>query len=283
MFTIEFYVAEDRPEAVAGGFLAALARELGVSADAPGQRQVEWQEAATGARALVELGERIAGDEPVLPARDPEGWRRVPAGIGLSLDGPHWRVVEFSAWLGRLLEKWPEIAVLWPREPGAEEDEDEPTPFDRHRLLAAWEPQHFAFEAGRGDSVQVDRKRSLALWRALREVGTGRKRFPELYWPTPSLLLHDGQALLVVIAPLAGPDLALPLVDMVVVARPGDPGLLPVDELLTAAGGAGGAEELGVAGARRIPRYPAVDSLLCESRLVDPGSYRLLEEGDWYD
>jgi hypothetical protein len=279
VLTLLFY----RPvtQVVAGErFLAACAATLGTTVDAGRYRQAEWCDPATGARAIIDLGDPPFTHDAVVEERHYDDWERLPLRCQVTLDGPHWRLVEVTRWLAELLRWHPAIGVLDTEDTGVD-GVNGPGPLDRLRLLASWERLRDSFQALRQGVLRLDRRRSILLWRYLREMAMARERFPALHWPAVVLLGRDEAVWLVMLLADGPGDIVLPPVDLVVVRRDGGPpGLLPADELLIAGGGG---EALTVAGVHRIRRDAAVERCLSDSHLLPAAAYRLLGDGDWRD
>lgn len=218
-------------------------------------------------------------DDPHAQPKDYPGWLPCEVSLHIPLTGPHWYVVEIAQWIGRLLLKLPGCGILISEDVGIEgEDDYGPGPVNGARLLACWESCH----ASQTSSLQLprmERRSSLALWRYRRE--TGSERGPGVHWPQALVLGRDQQAFTTVL--WSDPSLiwALPPVDYLTVQRGDAVGLLPSDELITAAGQAAALQARSAA--TIIQPSATVSHLFAHSQLMDPRPFTALSDHEWSD
>ncbi len=162
--------------------LAALLIDLGCSLQ-PGEdyRPGTWHDAATGARAVIDLGVPPLEDDIQHPPRAYAGWIPLRLDVQLPLVCPHWHAVEGFQFLERLHAAVPGSEIL-DHEDIQETPEAEAGPFawSRPRALASWERQHQAQIETRIDLARMNRGDSLRLWRWRREREAG--------WPAAAVL-----------------------------------------------------------------------------------------------
>ena len=150
-----------------------------------------------------------------------------------------------------------------------------PLPLRRHLRL------HSGQQSGRSDYPHMGRLASVCLWRYRRERARGVAAFPELRWPE-ALALVDGAAGVARSAIIwDDPDrpLAMPPVELVVVPRPGGPGVLLAEDLLRTAQG----EPLPFGQAARILPGPATGALFRTAGLLPVARFKALGDHDWTD
>ncbi|TVR46197.1 MAG: hypothetical protein EA402_02975 [Planctomycetota bacterium] len=248
-----------------------------------------WQDDATGAQVTIDCGQPPLSthaaatthhDDPHAEPKDYPGWLPLAISIHLPLTGPHWLCVEVGRWLESLLANLPNCGALISEDVGREgEDGYGPGPLDRPRLLACWEHCHGA----QTESLRLprmERRSSLQLWRYRREAGQGATAEPQLNWPQALVLGRDITALSTAIWPGPEQHWVLPPVDLVVIQRDGEGGLLPSDELRTAAGGG---QPLPHGGGLHIAPSPALVKLYQSARLIPSSDYRALDHLEWAD
>jgi hypothetical protein len=282
--TFLFYEAEDQPPTQLGDIEDALHRIPGVAFAAPRgapYRPGEWHDAATGASCRFDLGDpQLESDEAEKPVNY-AGWRPLPVSVQVPLSGPHWFAVEALRVVEGLLHALPETRALDTEDTRVEPDADSgPFPWSRLRALASWERLHHNQSEGRDDLPRLDRGASLALWRYRRERGLGRERRPDLVWPEAHVLLDVDHAVSAALWADPAQPLALPPVELVVVQRGDGTGVLPADELRTAAGGG---MPLELAQAVALAPGPRLSDLHGRARLLPAVRFRALLDGDWSD
>ncbi len=279
--TLLFYERDDAPPTTRDELEHALELpgvELGGE---PGgaYRPGRWRDAASGAWCHLDLGESPLEADEMHPSTRYIGWREVALTAQIPLSGAHWRCVEALAFVARLLARLPEVAVL-DTEDTRETPDGEPGPFAlaRPRALASWERLHGVHHASR-PTPRMDRTASLALWRYRRERAAGRAAHPGLAWPD-ALVLADGDAArsACLWSDPALP-LALPPVELVVVRRAEDPGVLPADEVATA----GSAKPLNQGLAAALAADARLVDLFRRARLMPAARFRALDDDDWSD
>ena len=205
----------------------------GLSLDGPAgaaYRPGSWRHAATGAGCILDLGQAPLEDDLEHPPRRYAGWRALPFSVQIPLNGPHWWCVEALVMIEGLLAALPGVHAL-DCEDTCLNDESEPGPFpwSRPRLIASWERQR---------SVQCDglprprmaRSWSLMLWRYRRERSQGLSEHPALSWSSGACLAEGDVAHSAAIWPASG-AWALPPVELVVVQRANEAGVVPAELL----------------------------------------------------
>jgi len=240
-----------------------------------------WRDPFLGTRAEIDWGDPPlgGGDEATLAERRYPDWQTVPLRFQVPLTGAHWRVLAFLRWLEGFLAEVPGLAVLDTEDVQAE-GEVGPGPLDRERVLASWKRLRDNFDAGRHDLVRLDPERSRALWRYLEERRDASDADPARVWPTVVVIAtDDGAARLGCLWRDPSQPLALPPVDLVVVTRDDEPGLIPADEVCTAAGD----PPRSPGGTRMLDPSPALEHLHRGAHLVDPAGWRLCGDGDWVE
>jgi len=257
---------------------------LGIAFSAPAgarYRPGTWDDAATGARAIIDVGEPAMERDEMHPPTAYAGWRPVAVHIQIPLLAAHWQAVEGLRLLERFLAALPHLVPLDCEDTRRNDGADTgPFPFDRLRALASWERQHAAHLQGRTDIAVLDRRASLALWRYRRERAAGQVARPDLYWPEALVLADGSQAVSVAVWADPSRALALPPVGYVVIPRVEGSGLLPSDEVLTAAGEPAWLTQ-GLA--RDLPVSPGLSALHQGARLVPAARFATVRDGDWVD
>jgi len=165
------------------GTLVALGCWLRADGD---YRPGTWHDAATGARAVIDLGVPPLEEDVQHPPRAYVDWTPLHLAVQVPLVCPHWMAVEAFQFLERLLATMPGAHAL-DTEDIQETPEAEPGPFawSRPRALASWERLHAVQIASRTDLAHMGRGDSLRLWRWRRER--------EAAWP-PAAVLRDRAA-----------------------------------------------------------------------------------------
>jgi hypothetical protein len=283
VLTILFYEREAEFPTTRTALDDALTALPGITWEAPADssyRPGRWRDTATGARALWDVGMPPL-EEDDQPARTYSGWRAVPLALNVPLVGPHWQAVTALAQVDRLLQAAPHLVPLNTEDTVADSDaEPGPYPWDRPRVIANWEKQC----ADRQVGLQVPRLArgaSVALWRYRALRADGRIQHPEHHWPEGLVLLdREAEAPAVRSACLwSDPTepFALPPVDLVVLRRGTETGVIPADELrlLTTAPA--------LAGARLLEPSAAVNAFHAGAKTQPIGRFLGLGDEEWGD
>lgn len=281
MTTLLVYETDEDPPTHRDDLIAEL-ESLGVDLE-PGEdyRPGRWRDAHTGSWITVDIGDPRLERDDLHPATAYPGWRPVPLVLHIPLSVAHWQAVEAFAFVERLLARLPHLAVLDTEDNRQDEDgEAGPFPFQRLRALGAWERAHAAQTAGRNDLPRLARPASLALWRYRRERAAGETAHPEAVWPEALVVAEGPTAHSVAFWADRDRPLALPPVGYLILTRPDSAGLIPVDEILTAADGG---EALEHGAARLIRPGGALRDLYDRARLMPTERFAGLADGDWSD
>ena len=288
MLTILFFEPDD-PEvgrrSEADCVAACEAAGLAMEHDASGNySHARWQDAATHAWAQVDIGWPEMDDDPTADSKAYEGWRELPLRVQIPLMVPHWMCVEAGTLVEQLLAQLPGCTVLDTEDPGEEDESPAPGALDRMRLLSSWELQHAQQSEGLKDYPRMLRISSVAMWRYRRELAQGRAEHSEYEWPDVAVLSQkngdsDSAHSTVIWADPSEP-FVLPPVEYVVIPRPGASGCIPMDEVLTAAGGG---VHLPCGGAVSIEPSEALTSLHAGAKLLPAERFKALADGDWSD
>jgi hypothetical protein len=235
-----------------------------------------WRDAATGAVAVLDLGEPPIEPDLMHPPRQYAGWTPVPLSVQVRLTGPHWQAVECLAWIEGVVARLPGVSALDVEDIQATPDA-EPGPFawSRPRALASWLRQRDEQVRSRTDLARMERGRSLLLWRYRRERAAAQARHPDLCWPDTHVLRdrHDGTAVAACLWEDPRRDLALPPVAVVAVMHGDKPRVLPAQALPAGS-------DLGIA--VRLAAAALADPGLAAAQL--PGDrFVVLEDADWID
>ncbi len=265
----------------------ALADLPGYEAGAPactGYQPGRWRDADTGAECSVDLGEAPLEDDPIHPPRQYAGWRPVGLTVTIPGAGPHWRCVEALRVVEHVLARVPGLRVL-DVEDVVENGESEPGPFpfDKPRLIANWERARAARQEHVAAIPHLGRAASVAMWRYRRQRRAGAAEHPGLIWPDALAMLDtdDGSARSAAFWHDPAQAFALPPVELLIVPRAhGGAGVLPADEMLTAAGGG---RPLNTAAAIAIAPTPALAALYAGAHLLPAARFRALGMDDWSD
>ena len=263
---------------------AALAAEIGVVLESiPGApyRPGLWRDAATGAGAVIDLGEPPIEEDPLHPVSTYEGWLPLHLGLQIPVTGPHWQCVEALRLVERLLERLPQSQVLDTEDTARGEETPGPKPWRRPRVLASWERLHTAHYTGVIPVRRMARLTSVCLWRFRRERVEGQAAHPHLHWPEALVLLDTSNGAVRSACFWDDParPLALPPVDLVVIRRGGDAGVLTTEELLRIAP----AQALDRAGAVVMEPGEALRRLHAEAPLLSAARFKALDDADWTD
>jgi hypothetical protein len=196
-----------------------------------------WSDAATGARAVLDLGNPPIEEDVQHPPRAYAGWTPLRLAIQLPLVCPHWQAVEGFQLVERLLAAIPGAFALDCEDIQETKDaEAGPFAWSRPRALASWERQHTAQIETRTDLARMGRGDSLRLWRWRRER--------EAAWPAATVLRDRSTAEAHAVCVWSDPatSCVLPTIGLVLVrldqprlVRRGD---LPAGEPQSRAGGA---------------------------------------------
>lgn len=262
---------------------AALANQDGLEFDADDgadYRPWRWHDPECGARCVGDLGVSPLVNDPVHPDRDYDGW--TPAGlvVHIPLAGPHWIADASLRMVARLSAAIPSLAWLDTEDTKRSEDDEGPTALDPERVMASWTEQRAAVAEGRNDP-QMPREQSERLYGYRRAVGPARREHPELRWPGAMVLADGDQARPTCIWLDCEQDIALPPVDLVVIRRSErDTGVIPADELRTAAGAT---TPLLDGLATLITMNDATRSLFENSELWPIDRFEALDDVEWSD
>jgi hypothetical protein len=284
MLTLLFFQDERQPPIQLDSLTLALEAEEGLEldgAEGDAYRGGRWSEPATRARAVIDCGQAPVEDDPLHPPKVYPGWRQLPLTVQLPLAGPHWCAVEALAMVERLLQRLPDVGVI-DTEELREPDDDAPTPIDRLRVLASWERLIASQLAGCELLPQLPRLASIALWRYRRERRACERRAGSvMVWPEALCLVEGGRAWTCALWMDPELPLALPPVELLVIRRSAvEVGVLPVDELLTAAGEPPAGNP---AGARFVQPSAATRSLFAGAVLQPIARYRFVDLYDLVD
>jgi hypothetical protein len=280
MFDLQlFRPAGDPPTApadLAAALVAAGATLDGDSADP--YRPGRWRHVATGARALIDLGEPPLERDDQHPPRSYAGWAPDGMALHLPLAGPHWQAVEALALAEAVLAAHPRLRFLDLEDViSAEGAQPGPFPWHRPRVIASWEAQRSAHAEGL-QLPALARPFSVRLWRYRRERPAARTAHGDLHWPD-ALVLLDTRIREVRTACLWNPadgPLALPPVELAVVQRhDGGSAVVLAESLRSRA-----LPTILPAGAVAITEQALGDQSLCPAQ--EAGLKALLDE-DWRD
>lgn len=171
---------------LAGAVIAAGGTLDGDGAYRPGA----WRDPATGARAVLDLGEAPVESDPQHPPRVYEGWMPLHLAIQVPLVCPHWQAVEAFQFIERLLAGLPPATRALDTEDTQERQggPEGPAAWSRPRALASWARLHAAQVETRTDLARMAHGDSLRLWRWRRERGAGAAGRPDLAWPEATVL-----------------------------------------------------------------------------------------------
>jgi hypothetical protein len=149
-----------------------------------------WHAVATGARALLDVGEPPIESDHMHPPRQYLGWTPLPLVVQLPLVGPHWQAVEGFQFIEAVLAGLPSATRALDCEDIQETPQAEPGPFawSRPRVLASWERQHAVQIETRTDLARMHRGDSLRLWRWRRERAAASAVHPTMQWPEARVL-----------------------------------------------------------------------------------------------
>lgn len=284
MQTLLFYAPAGEPPVPTEdlGTILAGFPEVELGAPTPGYRPARWRDHDTGASCQIDLGEpQLEGEEDVDPPAVYTGWQPLPLAVHVPLAGPHWFAVEALRFVEALLGRLPGARALDTEDTRFDDAADPgPFPWNRLRALAGWEQQQRAQEEGHTDLVRMERHASLALWRYRRERRRGLAAHAGLAWPE-ALALRDGNVARSAALWLdPSRPLALPPVELVVVRRAEGAGVIPADEVATAAGGG---QPLVEGGARALAPSPRLADLHARALLLPASRFTALADGDWVD
>lgn len=283
MLTILFYESDQHPATTIEELAEALETIPGLTFEArqgSAYRPARWRDAATGARALWDLGQptlKAAENEPGADdkVRTYSGWRQVPLALHVPFAGPHWHAVTALAQVDRFLKAVPHLTPLDTEDDRRDGESDAgPYPWDRPRVIANWDALRTVQIADLA-VPHLDRRASVALWRYRVERAAGRVAHQDYHWPE-ALTLLDRSTNEVRTACLwsANDDVfALPPVDVVVIRG----GVVPADELRLLAG----ATVHG--GARLIERTPAILNFYTGAKVLPAERFTALGDEDWAD
>lgn len=274
----------------------ALAGISGLEFDAPetaDYRPWRYHDGATGARCVGDFGSSPLTADPIHPDRDYPGWQAAGLVIQIPLAGPHWLPEAVLAMVDQINNAVPGLHWLDTEDSRRDESEhvyqgdgdlgrdaEGPGPLNVPRVLASWQTQRSVHAAGR-DEPHMGRERSRRLFHYRQQLITARAAHPELRWPGAMVLAEDQQAHPTCLWLDCEQDLALPPVDLVVIRRgPSDTGVLPADELRTAAQ----TDETLLDGlVTPIVMTDAVQRLFAEATLWPSDRFSALDDVEWAD
>jgi len=283
MLTILFYESDQIPATTIDELAEILETIPGLTFEArPGApyRPARWRDAATGARALWDLGQPTLKAHEDQPGADDKirtysGWRQVPLVLQVPLAGPHWHAVMALAQVDRVLKAAVQLMPL-EREDDRRDAESDAGPYawDRPRVIANWDTLR-AVQVADLSLPHLDRRVSVALWRYRVERAAGRKAHPDYHWPEALTLLDQAtnQVRTACLWSASDEAFALPPVDVVVIRG----GVVPADELRLLAG----ATVHG--GAQLITNSPAVINFYTGAKLLPAERFTALGDEDWAD
>ncbi|TVR11271.1 MAG: hypothetical protein EA401_11270 [Planctomycetota bacterium] len=249
-----------------------------------------WRDEAT--RAYVDIDSGPLPLRSITPAsthhddanaqpKDYPGWTPREVSFHIPLNGPHWLVVEIARWLEAVLQDLPDCGILINEDTGLEgEPGYGPGPVERLRLLRCWEFCHMEQCASLATPLMA-RSSSLALWRYRRELPHGQNHYPHLHWPQALVLSRNTQAHAVAVWQDPTLAWALPPVEYIVVQRAHETGLIPSDEILTAA--ADQAQALSAGAAHAIAPCASIKKLFSQASLMPPQPFVHCHDHDWSD
>jgi hypothetical protein len=242
-------------------------------------RAGRWHCDRTGAQILIDLGSLPLEHDPLDEEKQYPGWQRLPMHLQIPLCGPHWLAVEALACIEQVLADIPEVAVLDAEDPRPA-DEVQPGQLDRLACLDSWERQMSSQLTGRDDLPRMARLPSVALWRYRKQRPVGGASPDEIIWPEALVLNDQGQARAAAFWSHPDLPLALPPVELLVIQRERDIGVLPADELIIAAKHV---ETHPDSGATIIPASDQTHALHAGARLLPLERFRACGGEDWTD
>lgn len=260
----------------------ALAAEPGIEFDAAAEaayRPWRWTDPVSGARCYGDLGESPIAEDHINPDKDYEGWALLGLHLAIPVAGPHWMVDACAGLLNRIAEAVPNLQWLNTEHTVHEDGEEGPGPLDELALAASWQEMRDAGRQGR-DEPRMDRGESQRMYAYRQVVGAARRDHPELRWPGAMVLADGDFARSACLWLDCEQDLALPPVSLVVVRREEATGVLPSDELLTAAGGG---SDLDLGGATAVTMTDAVRQLFESAHLWPVDRFQALDDVEWGD
>ncbi|MBA3708917.1 MAG: hypothetical protein H0W83_08890 [Planctomycetes bacterium] len=286
MFTLLFFQPAGSPAIALEDLTDGLAAIPGLALDGrtgAAYRPGTWSDAATGARCILDLGTPPLEEDSMHPPRSYAGWMPVPLVVSIPLAGPHWFCVEALRVAEAVMTRFPEVSALDTEDIIADESA-EPGPFawDRLRAIASWERQRAARCDALGNVPRMHRRSSVAMWRYRRERRLGRERHPGSLWPDAMVLsdVSDRSALSAAFFRDSTKPIAIPPVDLLIVARGGEPGGRPAAEVRAAAGGGIPA---GFAQASLVQPSAGLDAYLAQASPLPTSAFSALGDEDWTD
>ena len=245
-------------------------------------RPFTWQHPATGTRIEGDLGIIPLEEDEEHPAKDYDGWREVPLSLHIPYLVPHWQCIDTLDFIASIMKRLPQLAVLNTEDTarGPDSDEEGPGPILRQHLGATWEGGRSVHVEAQGHIPHMERLSSLRLWRYRQEQVTGAQNYREIFWPQALVLLDGERACSAAIWPQEHKDFALPPVEYIVVQRGDEAGVIPADELVTAARRG---EALPYGEATLIHQNEQTMSLFHGSKLLPVDRFKALGNDDWVD
>lgn len=239
-----------------------------------GYRPGTWSAAATGARAVLDVGDPPIEEDLQHPPRVYAGWLALPLAVQVPLVGPHWQAVEAFQFIEGILAALPRAARALDCEDTKEGPDAEHGPFawSRPRALASWERLHEVQVGSRTDLARMHRGDSLRLWRWRRERADAQAAHPGLLWPEARVLKDraTGSAQPTAVWTDPARPVALPGAGLVLAMLPGRPLLLRRGDLPPG-------DDLGAAGAARVEAPAAWPDGLPAER------FAACQDEDWID
>ncbi len=283
MLTILFYESDQQAltsVAELGEYLETIPGLVFEARAGSAYRPARWRDAATGARAVWDLG------QPALKAAEFEsgaddkirtysGWRQLPLALHIPLAGPHWHAVVALALVDRLRQLAPQLMALDTEDDRLDAESDAgPYAWDRPRVIANWEALR-AVQVADLALPRLERRASVALWRYRVERSAGRSAYPAYHWPEALALLDQSTGTVRTACLWSASDeaFALPPVDLVVMRG----GVVPADELRLLAGA------MGHGGAQLIDPTTAVTAFYAGARPLPAERFKALGDEDWQD
>lgn len=250
MQRFQFYLPEGHAAPDAADLAELVLAVPGTALDAgDGYRPGTWCAPATGARAVLDVGDPPIEADHMHPPRQYLGWTAMALTIQLPLVCPHWQAVEGFQFIEAVLARLPQAARALDCEDIQETPQAEPGPFawSRPRVLASWERQHAVQIETCTDLARMHRGDSLRLWRWRRERAAASIAHPDLQWPEARVLRDRAAGIAFPTAVWGDParPAALPGAGLVLAMLPDGPRLIRRGDLPPG-------EALPVAGASRV-------------------------------
>ncbi|NRA37192.1 MAG: hypothetical protein HRU15_03570 [Planctomycetes bacterium] len=231
-----------------------------------------WRDPWTHARCVIDIGVVNFDHDDALEEKNYEHWQQVPLHIKIPLSCPHWHCVESLRMVEDILQALKNVFII-----DTEDSIDGPVALDRMRCLSSWEQLHHAQTESRGDMFRMNRTMSVALWRYRRELSD----IPEdENWPQAFVLLDGERARSAVMWQDPERDVIFPPVELIIVQRGSQTGVIPSDELITCATHI---NNLDKAGAVMITSDDLTTQLFNEAKLLPTERFKSLSDDEWSD